>query len=196
MRDTGKWPRYLSFARSEELAEYIGVVLGDGNISSFPRTERLIIVGNSNNKGFIERYSSLTKKIFRKTPTVTKILGINAIRISIYQKFISKRLNIPSGNRSKYIFKIPSWIMINNNYVISLLRGLFEAEGSFSIHLPTYTYNFSFSNRNISILDEVERALVLLGFHSERRSDGVRLRKKHEALTFEKLIGFRKYTLL
>ncbi len=196
MKRTGKMPKYLSFIKSKDLAEYTGVILGDGNISSFPRTERLIIVGNSNNVGFIRRYSLLTEKIFGKIPTVTKVSGANAIRISIYQKFISKRLDIPSGNRAKYIFKIPAWILCNKNYMVGLLKGLFEAEGSFSVHLPTYTYNFSFSNRNISLLDGVEKALVLLGFHPERRNTEVRLRKKHEALEFERLISFRKYTLV
>jgi len=196
MKRIGKMPTYSLFIRSEDLAEYIGVVLGDGNISSFPRTERLIIVGNSNNIGFIRRYSLLTEKIFGKIPRVTKISGVNAIRISIYQKFISERLDIPSGNRAKYIFKIPAWILSNKRYIASFLRGLFEAEGSFSIHLPTCTYNFSFSNRNVSLLDEVERALVLLGFHPERRDTEVRLRKRQEALAFETLISFRKYTLV
>jgi hypothetical protein len=49
---------------------------------------------------------------------------------------------------------------------------------------------------NVSLLDEVEKALKLLNFHPERRSKEVRLRKKEEALRFEKLISFRNYPLI
>ena len=66
MKRLGMFPNYVPFIKSKDLAEYIGVLLGDGYISSFPRTERLIIVGNSNNSGFINHYSFLTEKIFKK----------------------------------------------------------------------------------------------------------------------------------
>jgi hypothetical protein len=80
--------------------------------------------------------------------------------------------------------------------LISAIKGLFEAEGSFSIHKKTYTYNFGFSNVNVSLLDEVEKALKILGFHPERRTNAVRLRKKKETLEFQRTIGFREYPLV
>lgn len=120
---------YPEFIETKELAELIGVVLGDGNISSFPRTQRLIITSNSNNVGFIQRYATIIKVVFNKTASIQKVKATNATRISF-------------------------------------LRGLFEAEGSL---------------------------LKTLGYHPERRDKGVRLRKKHEALDFEKLIKFRVY---
>ncbi|MBI3323306.1 MAG: hypothetical protein HYZ95_02440 [Candidatus Omnitrophica bacterium] len=70
---------------------------------------------------------------------------------------------------------------------------MFEAEGSYSVHAPTYTYNLSFSNRNPALLDEVEWALTSMGFHPERRSCAVRLRKKQEVARFIELIRFRGY---
>lgn len=181
-----------------DLAEYIGVMLGDGNISAFPRTERLILVSNANNAGFIRHYADLTENLFNKKPKVYKVKNAQAVRITFYQKNISQRLGIPIGNRNKIDLQIPKWIYKNKDFLIKFLKGLFEAEGSFSIHLPTCTYNFSFSNRNTSLLDMVEKALLLLGFNPERRNNNnaVRLRKKHEALKFEALISFRKYPLI
>jgi len=41
MKSEGKIPSdYPEFEKNEMLAEYIGVILGDGNISEFPRTQR------------------------------------------------------------------------------------------------------------------------------------------------------------
>lgn len=194
MKNLGLIPKnYPSFRKSGDLAEYIGVILGDGNIGKFPRTERLVIVGNANNRGFIERYAKLTEKFFNKKPFVGKCQNTNAVRISLYQKKISKRLNIPCGNKKKINWQMPKWIQNNKNYLIRLLKGLFEAEGSLSIHIPTCTYNFQFRNNNKSLLTIMENGLKLLGYHPEIRINSVRLRKKQEVENFRKLINFRLY---
>jgi hypothetical protein len=194
MMQAGKIPRnYPPLPQSGELAEYIGVVLGDGNISKFPRTERIIISGNANNPGFIERYENLTRKLFLKKPTIEKISRRNAIRISLYQKCISRRLSIPTGSRAEFNFKIPSWINKSRPYLIRLLRGLFEAEGSLSIHKPTCTYNLQFSNKNQSLLKAVADSMKVMGYHPEMRKTATRLRRKMEVAKFQKLIKFREY---
>ena len=77
--------------------------------------------------------------------------------------------------------------------MIRYLRGLYEAEGSHSIHLPTYTYKAHFSNRNVSILKNVFCLVSRLGFHPQRSKDAIQLSKKKEVLEFIKLINFRNY---
>lgn len=58
---------YFSIPESAELAELIGVVLGDGYIGAHARTEVLRIACNYNNPGFIERYSLLVGKLLIKS---------------------------------------------------------------------------------------------------------------------------------
>ncbi len=194
MRALGKIPSsYPPLQQSQLLAEYIGIVLGDGNISKFPRTQRLIISANSNNKGFIKRYTWLTHTLFQKKPAVKKVKGKNCTRISLYQKRISERLSIPTGNRQDKTIKIPSWIWQEEKYITAFLRGLFEAEGSLSIHKPTCTYNFQFANTNKSLLEATEKGLRMLGYNPEVRKKSVRLRKKLEVAKFRELIKFREY---
>ena len=164
---------YPALARNENLAELIGVILGDGNIHKFPRTENLRIYSNSNNSGFINRYSNLVKDIFNKEPRVSKKKNSNCVDISIYQKEISKRLKIPVGARNLSQIKIPQWIWKNQNCLISYLRGLYEAEGSFSTHKPTYTYKFIFTNYNKSLLDNVYKSLIKLGFNPHRSTNKI-----------------------
>lgn len=194
MRQLGRIPSgYPDFVKSESLSELIGVVLGDGNLSKFPRTERIIIASNSNNPGFVRRYSGIVEKIFKKKPTISKLVGANCIRISLYQKFISKRLGIPLGDRGKLVYDLPEWIRGNKSFLVSFLKGLFEAEGSLSIHLKTSTYNFQFCNYNNSLLNIVKNELILLGYHPEVRKIYVRLRKRLEVESFRQLIRFRDY---
>lgn len=175
-----------------ELAELIGVILGDGHIARFPRTEALTIVSNAKNKGFIERYDNIIYKVFDKKPVIYKARK-GCVRIRIYQKYLSVRLGIPIGNRSKSKIEIPNWIKNNTEYLERYLRGLYEAEGSFSVHKPTYTYKLSFSNRNNSLLKNVFEGLVILGFHPHKSKYQIQVSRKQEVYQAKKLLEFRKY---
>src|SRR3989344_4351859 len=66
---------YPLFKRDGDLAELLGVTLGDGHICKFLRCESLRITANSNNLGFIRRYAYLIKKIFGKEPAIAKVKG-------------------------------------------------------------------------------------------------------------------------
>lgn len=184
---------YPDFVKSNDLAFLIGITLGDGNIQSFPRTDRLLISLNVKYPTLFNYVALVMSKIFEKEAVIKKVKGSNCMRVWVYQKNISNRLGIPSGDRRKSILEIPDWIWGSNDLLIWYLKGLFEAEGSLSIHLPSCTYNFAFSNRNEKLLDNVKRGLVKLGFHPEVRSNAIRLRKKAEVECFRKLICFRKY---
>lgn len=184
---------YPPFIRNQELAFLIGMVLGDGNIYKFPRTECLVIVLGTDKPTLIEFTANIVKNVIRKVPVVQKRNSSECVNIRIYQRYLSKRLKIATGARGQLTIKLPYWVWRNKSLLTACLRGLFEAEGSYSVHLKTYTYNLSFSNNNVSLLDEVEKALVMLGYHPERRYNAVRLRKKAEAASFIELINFRKY---
>ncbi|MBI5456870.1 hypothetical protein HY969_03970 [Candidatus Kaiserbacteria bacterium] len=184
---------YPEFPKNEDLAEFIGVVLGDGHIGALPRTESLRIVANSNNKGFVTRYAKLVEKIFAKKPNVKKRNGSEAMNITIYERHISRRLGIPSGARGKIVNRIPRWITENRKMIIPFLRGLYEAEGCYSVHKPTYTYKMFFSNRNDSLLELVFRLVTKLGFHPHVSKYSVQISKKHEVQKFKDLIEFRRY---
>lgn len=186
---------YPPFQKTNNLAILTGLILGDGHIDKFPRTEKLTITFGTDKPKLIEFTAGLVGKIFDKKPRIYKERTRNAMRISLYQKNISKRLKIPSGNRRYTTRGIPKWIWNSRKFVIGCLRGLFEAEASLSIHLPTYTYNFAFTNRNEKLLEDVYQALVLLGLHPEVRLDEIRLRRRIEVQYFKTLISFRKYTM-
>jgi hypothetical protein len=88
--------KYPVFKKNGDLAELIGVALGDGHFEVFPRTERLTIFSNEKNDGFVKRYEFLMKKIFGSNPTVFRH-GRGCTGISVYQKYISDRMGIPPG---------------------------------------------------------------------------------------------------
>lgn len=186
---------YPEFQKNGDLAELIGVILGDGHIRKFPRTEELSIFSNSNNPGFVTRYSALVGNIFDKKPTVKQHSGQNCIRIRIYQKNISRRVGIPFSPRKNKKISIPRWILNSRDFILRYLRGLYEAEGSFCVHLPTSTYKLLFSNRNESMLTNVFYLMQILGFHPHwtRSNFMIQISKKDEVLGAVKLLKFRLY---
>ena len=141
---------YLPLKKNGDLAELIGVVLGDGHICIYPRTEELRVISNSNNPGFIERYARIMQNVFDKKPYVVPNPRQNSTKIGFYQKFISKRLGVPTGARKYAVIKVPSWILREKEYIVRYLRGLYEAEGSIHFHKRTYTHKFIFTSANQS----------------------------------------------
>lgn len=184
---------HVPLPRTEQLAFLVGLILGDGRIEKFPRSQRLRIVLGTDKPLLWKRAAEVVQNVFAKKPWAQKRKGAAAVDISLYQTRLIERLGIPTGNRGKLIVRLPERIQSEHRHLIACLKGLFEAEGSCSVHAPTHTYNLSFSNRNPALLNEVERALTSRGFHPERRSYAVRLRKKRETARFIELIRFRSY---
>ena len=185
--------KYPALTNNGDLAELVGVILGDGHIRKFPRTEELSIFSNSNNPGFIKRYSKLVQKTFDSKPAITNHGKGNCTRIRIYQKNIASRLNMPYSPRGLLNIGVPAWILKENKFVVRYLRGLYEAEGSHCVHKPTSTYKVFFSNANLSMLDNVFRLVKKLGFHPHKDTLRVQISRKKEVFEFLDLIQFRKY---
>jgi hypothetical protein len=184
---------YLPLAKNGDLAELIGVTLGDGHICVYPRTEELRITSNANNIGFINRYAILIKNVFGKDAYITHSSTANATKIGLYEKHISDRMAIPSGSRKYLDNRVPGWILRKKSYIVRYLRGLYEAEGSFCVHQATSTYKLFFSNRNESLLANVFNLMNKLGFHPHRSLYQVQISKKTEVYKAIEVLGFRKY---
>lgn len=194
MKEEGKIKSdYPPFPRDARLAELIGVVLGDGNIQAFPRTERLVIVGDIKKPEFIYYYADLIEELFAKTPSILAYGNSNTLRLTLYERFISDRLGIPTGDKRNLTHVIPDWINENSGYLIAFLRGLYEAEGCYCIHKPTYTYKLNFRNYNKSLLDIVFSSVVRLGFHPHRSRRTIQLSRRKDVEEFRSLISFRNY---
>lgn len=185
--------KYPTLTKDGNLAELIGVILGDGHIRKYPRTEELSIFSNSNNLGFIKRYSDLVEKIFKHKPAITKHGRKNCTRIRIYQKNIASRLDMPYSPRGLLRIKVPAWVLKDNKLIVRYLRGLYEAEGCHCIHKPTSTYKVFFSNVNLSMLNNVFRLVKKLGYCPHKDNLRVQISRKKEVFEFLDLIQFRKY---
>lgn len=183
---------YPPLLHTEVLAYLYGFILGDGHIEKHDRTEKLIVTLNDKYPILVKRVAQAIEEVFGKKATTRYVDGYHGVRVYIYERLISRRLGIPTGNKCRLVHAIPGWINSQRENSIACLKGLFEAEGSLCVHRPTYTHNFAFANTNESLLDYVYTTLMKLGLHPERRRVAVRLRRKNEVEYFRNLIKFRE----
>ena len=184
---------YPSLAKNGDLAELLGIVLGDGHVHKHDRCDSLRIVGDAQKMGFVVRSAQLVYSIFGKHPKVTKRKSSNGVNITFYEKNIAKRLNIPTGARAQYEYCLPAWIEKNRSNTIRFLRGLYEAEGSLSHSPATYTHKFIFSNTNPHLLELVARLVRGLGFTVSNSANKIQVSRKDEVQKLSNLIEFRHY---
>ena len=194
-RERKKQPiiKYKELLKDENLAELIGIILGDGNLNKHPRTENLRITLNSKNAGYIKHISSLITKVFSKSPSIRKRKNENAVSVDLYQCKISERLNLPCGNKIRNNVGIPSWIFLNKKYIIKCLKGLFETDGCFHEDRENYTRCIEFKNNCKRLREDVYTGLVIFGFKPQFGYNYIRLAKRKEVYKFKDLIDFRNY---
>ena len=184
---------YPRFKHTKDLAFLTGMILGDGSIYVYPRTEGLRIALGTDKPKLWRYVAKVVQEVFQKSPTVCKVKGSACMTVTLYEKEISRRLDIPSGDRGKVKIVLPQWILEGNAMLIACLKGLYEAEASFNVHRPTSTYKLIFSNRNDSLLKIVENGLRKLGFHPHASQYKVQVSRKNEVYGLKELLSFREY---
>lgn len=118
---------------SEELCEFIGVVIGDGFTNKYGTLYQMQIAGDKelDKEYYINNLDKICVKLFNISPKIT--INDNGIRLNIYSKrlfeMLTKRFGIPAGVKS-YTVKIPDEIISSEKKMIkSVLRGMFNTDG-------------------------------------------------------------------
>jgi len=129
-----KEEKLLITKKSKELAEFIGIMLGDGNIWTKKYYYYITVVGDSEkDKGYLLDYvNPLFKKLFKKEMYSYKHKSKKELFISIGSKdvvFTLKKFGLPSGNKLKNNVGIPKWIFESDEYLKSCIRGLIDTDG-------------------------------------------------------------------
>lgn len=182
---------YKRLDKNAFLAELIGIILGDGCITKLERTESLRITCNSNDEEYVRYACELIKRVFGKEPNYTRRKTANAIDIRLYQKFISSRLTLPSGNKIRNKIGVPSWVYSKNIYMVNCLKGLFDTDGHFRRDLDNYLHVIELKNHCNQILQNAYGMLRSLGYNPQLGKKYVRLARKREVYDFINSINFR-----
>ncbi len=178
---------------NSDLAEFIGVCLGDGCTSRFQVT---VFLNSIADKEYIFCIISLIKRLFPgATTSVFKRKNYNMVDIKINSVTVSQFMK-KNGIVSNAKF-IPNWILKRPIYIKSCIRGLFDTEGSISFkqyesRLGVSLYKqLNFRNNDIQLMTFVRDNLLKLDFKPTVTLKQSLYLSTHEGINkFSKLIGF------
>ena len=205
---TGKTKEINIPVNSAELAEFYGIMLGDGNshrTKSYKKGTYMIrIVGDSrHDKSYLENYVKLLiERLFDVKVRVGKFKPKNDFANSQNGMFIEahsvKLVNFleergfPPGNKIKNKLRIPLWIKRNPKFLSVCLRGLYDTDGSVYKITNQNSHQFCFTNYNQGLLGDVKNGLLPLGINCSKISKrkDIYITKKLELRKFLKEVGF------
>ena len=195
-------------SKSSKLAEFIGIVLGDGNIHAYikgkkTRTYMIRIAGNSiKDFNYLTEYvKPLGEDLFGIKGQIFKSKNCNCLYLTFHGKKIIdffQKMNLPPGNKIKNKIRIPSWIFSKKIYMRACLRGLYDTDGSIYELLPNWPglYQLNLDNYNYDLLKQVRDMLIFLGFkpskiHGNKTPEGTKIdiTRKKDIKKFYKEIG-------
>ncbi|MDP2600091.1 MAG: hypothetical protein Q8P84_05070 [Deltaproteobacteria bacterium] len=157
---------------SEELAEAIGVILGDGSISKFQ-------VSISVSALVDQKYSKFLVQLFKRLfyiKVVKKEVEKNTIRLTLSSRQLVEwliQMGLVVGDKIRQNVKIPNWIIKDEKYLKTCLRGLFDTDGCVYYHhhfVNGREYNdigWEFSNLNKNFLNVFYNFLLQKGLRAK-----------------------------
>jgi hypothetical protein len=198
-------PRDFTFPDhySNELAEFVGVLLGDGGIQP---NQVCITLNSTVDKEYSGYVSQLIFSLFKYQPTLHDRFPTKALTILISGKKFTEQLTnleLRVGNKVKQQVGVPSWICQNSDFSRWCLRGLMDTDGgifthTYKVHGKSYAYlKANFTNASQPLLDFVYQTLRDNGFHPcNKQPHRIWLYSQVEARRYLEVIGSSNQRLL
>lgn len=115
---------------NEEFAEFMGIMLGDGNITKYQVSISLSSLVDAEYGFFVAK---LIEDLFGLRPKLSTKNGSNCILITVSSIALVELLTqegLVLGNKLRQGLDMPAWVRQNNGYARACLRGLFDTDGS------------------------------------------------------------------
>lgn len=119
---------------SVELAEFVGIILGDGGLTTNQCEISLHMIDDIE---YATHVSNLANALFDAKPTVSSYPKNTVIKVVISGiKFINilESFGLRIGNKIRHQVDIPDWIKINPDYLKACMRGLYDTDGTSFTH--------------------------------------------------------------
>ncbi len=145
---------------SRKLAEFYGIMLGDGHISHF---QTIVTLGNKE-LGYVEYVAHLMGSLFGIEGKICK--KKNDYRdVYIGSVAITAMLRADGlvSNKVAYQVDVPPWIFEQNSWMQACLRGFFDTDGS--IYRLRFGRQISLTNHSLPLLYSLRRMLIELEYN-------------------------------
>lgn len=179
-----------------ELAEFVGIMIGDGGITKKQITVTLNYITD---KEYINFVRGLFTKLFGVKPALYQrekesVINIVVSRIKLVK--FCQTIGLKVGNKIKQQIDIPNWVKNNNKFKTACLRGLMDTDGCIfnechEIKNKKYCYpRLLFVSHSINLRLSVYKIMQELEFHPVIRNNrSVNLENRQEIIKYFQLIG-------
>lgn len=166
---------FSKISKNEKLAEFIGIMLGDGSIYDGKRVKRIEIVLNKTDdyhyaKNFI---LPLFKRLFNKELRIRNFVW-NAIGLYINSKQVVddlKKFGLIPGNKIKHQVGIPFWVFDNVEWLKSCVRGLVDTDGCIFKRTENNRGRIEFYTSSLNLANDFMRAMKIIGIKTSKRKN-------------------------
>jgi hypothetical protein len=181
--------------KSTQLAEFIGIVLGDGSITKYQVTISMNSISDISYGTFVQK---LILRLFKISPRVS-IVKKNTLQVVVTSRNLVEFLfkcGLKQGDKVAQQIDIPKWIMGNRDFRINCLRGLFDTDGGIYFHTHVtkgikYRHmGLCFTNKSIPLLNSVYTILLSLGIRAKTNNKShVSIYDRKEIKKYMNIIG-------
>ncbi len=189
-------PRSYSLPKlSNDLAEFIGIILGDGGITPY---QLKITLNSQEEKKYIIFVSNLLHKLFHAAPAIYQRKNEHTCNVAlagIGLVNMLSQLGVSPGSKVLRQADVPDWIKNNKKYATACLRGLMDTDGCVYHHnhishgARCFNLGLTFTNRSRPLADFVFRTLLSLGLTAKRTIDGVYVYRKENVDRYFSIVG-------
>lgn len=151
-------------AYTPQIAEFFGVMLGDGHINP---TQVTVTLGTKEEE-YVRYVIRLIRKIFRTEAHVffkTNMINDSKYRMVYFGSVAAVRWLLAKGlvyNKVKSQVDVPRWIFSKPKFMKAFLRGFFDTDGS--VYALRFGIQISLTNRSIPMLHSLHAMLTTLGY--------------------------------
>lgn len=183
--------------KSNELAELVGIILGDGGITGW---QLKIYLNKETEPEYVEYVAELIVFLFKEPPkkyyfggASQKVCVLCLGGISLIE-FLDQ-IGLKIGNKVSLQVGVPKWILENRNYSIACLRGLVDTDGCIYSHkhitkgFPCFNYGLTLTNHSKPLLNFAHSVLLKEGFTSRIKEHAVYLYRQKEVEKYFDIIG-------
>jgi len=187
--------------KSEELAEFWGILLGDGNINRTGSyklgTYNINITGHRVlDKDYLLNFvKPLGERLFGIKGRFFYAKNALALRIVFDSRKIVdffEKEGFMAGDKIKNQSTIPTWIKENPKFLAACLRGLHDTDGTFYKLTNQNSFQIGFTNHDNALLRDTQKGIISLGIGVSNIMNNQKyvITKKSEIEKFYKSIGF------
>jgi len=180
---------------SPELAEFIGIMIGDGSVGSYQISVTLDARTDVEYALYVGRLASRLFGIEVATTVREKqgciVLTLSSVELSAY--LVS--LGLPRGNKVMQAVAMPQWVANDLGHATACVRGIFDTDGSVfqevhKIKDARYSYpRAALVSASLPLLQDVHGVLCRLGVDAKVRSRRVSIERFTDIEKYFRIVG-------